>query len=82
MPGSIGVWSPTSRNGASWLRSPIAWPVCWRQYGSRSLLLEVAHHGAVDVGAGDARPERVERDLLRRDRVVEEPAHLVASAGR
>ena len=41
------------------------------------VLLEVAQHGAVDVGARDAGPERRERDLLRGDGVVEEPAHLV-----
>ena len=41
------------------------------------VLLEVAHHGAVDVGARDARPERLEGDVLRRDGVVEEPAHAV-----
>ena len=41
------------------------------------VLLEVRQHGAVDVGAGRAGPERVEGDLLRGDRVVEEAAHLV-----
>ena len=39
--------------------------------------LEVAHHGAVHVGAGDAGSNRVEGDLLRRDGVLEEPSHLV-----
>ena len=42
------------------------------------VLLEVAHHRAVDVGARDARAERGEGDLLRGDGVVEEPARLVA----
>ena len=41
------------------------------------VLLEVAHHGAVDVGAGGARPDRGEGGLLRGDGVVEEPPHLV-----
>ena len=41
------------------------------------VVLEVAHDGAVDVGARHARPKRIERDLLRGDDVVEEPALLV-----
>ena len=44
--------------------------------------LEVAHHGAVDVGARDAGPERVERDLLGGDGVVEQAAHLVGRRRR
>jgi hypothetical protein len=41
------------------------------------VLLEVAHNGSVDVRAGDAGAERLERDLLRGDRVIEEAPHLV-----
>jgi hypothetical protein len=41
------------------------------------VLLEVAHDGAVDVGAGDPRSDRPERDVLGADGVVEEPPHLV-----
>ena len=41
------------------------------------VVLEVAQHGAVDVGAGHAGAECVERDLLRGDRVVEQAPHLV-----
>ena len=45
--------------------------------GQQVVLLEVAHDGAVDVGAGDAGAECVEGGLLRGHGVVEEAAHLV-----
>jgi hypothetical protein len=41
------------------------------------VVFEVAKDGAVHVGAGGARPDRVEGDLLRGNGVVEEPPHLV-----
>ena len=41
---------------------------------------EVLEHRTVDVGAGDAGAQCVERGLLRRNRVVEEAAHLVGGS--
>ena len=41
------------------------------------VLLEVPHDGAVDVCAGRAGSDRVDRDLLGCNGVVEEPPHLV-----
>ena len=45
--------------------------------GQQIVLLEVAQHRAVDVGAGAAGADGVEGDLLRSDSVVEEASRLV-----
>ena len=41
------------------------------------VLLEVAQHGGVHVGARRTGPDRIEGDALRGDGVVEEVPHLV-----
>jgi hypothetical protein len=45
--------------------------------GQQVVVREVREHRTVDVGAGHSRTEGTEGHLLGRDRVVEEPAHLV-----
>ena len=66
MPGSISVWSPTSRNGASWLRSSISGAARRRrQYGSRSFSLSSAE---------PRRPRRRRSDRLGAARRTRPPA--------